>query len=125
MSSFVERVAKNNSKNNGHRQKTLLNFPESLFCFLYNFSLTDSTQFHNGSNYNGKSIATDCSMGFVLVLVCLRKLFGHQAIFANNSIRSPSEEHYNTTQCNKLPFSHKETKSTDKMFYKLLHMFVE
>ena len=45
-------------------------------CFLYNSSLTNSTQFGNDSNYskfNGENIATNCSRVTVLALNFINK----------------------------------------------------
>ena len=74
--SFVKRVAKNNNWNNGDHHKiheiSLINF----FCFRYNSSLTNSTQFGNDSNYskfNGENIATNCSRVTVLALDSLTR----------------------------------------------------
>ena len=47
-----------------------------LFCFRYNFSLTNSTHFRNDSNYSkfvGQNIATNCLMVAVLALDGLTK----------------------------------------------------
>ena len=64
------------------------------FCFLYNSSLTNSTQFGNDSNYskfNEGNIATNCSRVTVLALDGLtKKHFGHYAILKIFSLRSPS-----------------------------------
>ena len=53
-----------------------LNFPDWLFCFRYNSSWTNSTQFGNDSNYskfNGEDIATNCSRVTVLALDSLTR----------------------------------------------------
>ena len=47
---FVERVAKNNSWNNGDHHKIHDIFLINLFCFRYNSSLKNSTLFGNDSN---------------------------------------------------------------------------
>ena len=59
-----------------------------------NFSLTNSTQFGNDSNYsnfNGENIATNCFLVTVLGLDGLTKEhFGHYALLKIFSLRSPS-----------------------------------
>ena len=47
-----------------------------LFCFRYNSTLTNSTQFGNDSNYskfNGENIATNCSVVTVIALDSLTR----------------------------------------------------
>ena len=61
----------------------------------YNFSLTNSTQFGNDSNYsefNGENIATNCSRVTVLALDGLkeRNTLAHYALLKIFSLRSPS-----------------------------------
>ena len=55
-----------------------------LFCFRYNSSLTNSTQFGNGSSYskfNGENTVTNCSRVTVFALDGLtKKHFGHYAL---------------------------------------------
>ena len=85
--SFVERVAKINSRNNGVRHKIhyifLVNCFVFVFFFRYNSSLANSAQFCNDSNYskfNGENIATNCSRATVFALDGLtKKHFGLEA----------------------------------------------
>ena len=67
-----------------------------LFCFRYNFSLTNSTQFGNDLNYskfNGENIETNSSVVTVLALDGLtKKHFGHYAFLKIFSLRSPSKQ---------------------------------
>ena len=69
-----------------------------LFCFRYNSSLTNSTQFGNDSNYskfNGENIATNCSRITALALDRLtKKHFGHYAHLKIFSLRSPSNVYF-------------------------------
>ena len=72
--SFVKRVAKNNNWNNGDRHKIHKKF--LIKCFRCNSSLTNSTQFGNGSHsrkFNGENIATNCCRVTVLALDSLTK----------------------------------------------------
>ena len=97
--SFVKRVAKNNNWNNGDCHK-FMKF-SWLFSFHYNSRLTKSTQFGNDSNYgkfNGKNIATNCSMVTVLALDGLtKKCFSHYALLKIFSVRSSSRTTFNST----------------------------
>ena len=68
-----------------------------MFCYRYNSSLTNSTQFGNDSNYskfNEENIATNCSMVTVGALDGLtKKHFGHYALSKIFPLRSPSNKH--------------------------------
>ena len=48
VNSFAERLTNNNSKDNGDRRKV-----HQIFCFCYDFSLTNNGKLRSGSNYSG------------------------------------------------------------------------
>ena len=87
--SFVERVAKNNSWNNGDRHRIHEIFP--INCFVFVITLVWNGNDSNWSSFNGKNIATNCSQVTVSVLALwTKKPYGHYATLELFPLRSLS-----------------------------------